>query len=407
MIGRSSLFAQVLKQISRRDFARAVRGHAAAKHAKGFASWDQFVAMLYAQLAGANSLREICGGLATALGKLIHLGMAKAPSRSTLSYANTHRSWRVFEDVFYSLLAKAQSVAAKQKRRFRFKNPLKSLDATVIELCAEVFDWARFRRTKGAIKLHLMLDHQGCLPCWALVTEGRTHEVNAAKTLRFAPGTIVAMDRGYTDYGLFGAWCETDVFFVTRQKRNAAYRVVYRRFRPYARNILADEVIELTGPKASRQCPYRLRRIVVWDAENEREIVLLTNHLEFGSTTIARIYKDRWQIELFFKALKQNLKIKTFVGTTENAVRIQIWTALIAMLLLRMQQLRSRIGWSLSNLAAMLRLNLMAHRKLDDWLDNPYGYSRVGPPDEPLPLFANILDSIRGGHEMKHDLSGG
>ena len=401
MVTNRSLFSQVLNQVNRRDFERAVHRHGAAKHAKGFASWDQFVAMLYAQLAGANSLREICGGLASAMGKVRHLGMAKAPSRSTLSYANTHRSWRVFEDVFHSLLSDAQAIASKHKRRFRFKNPLRSLDATVIELCAEVFDWARFRRTKGAIKLHLMLDHQGCLPCWALVTDGKTHEVNAARTLRFAPGTIVAMDRAYTDYGLFASWCDAGVFFVTRQKRNAAYRVVERQFRPYGRNILADDLIELTGPKASQQCPYRLRRVVVWDAQNEREIVLLTNHLEFGSTTIARIYKDRWQIELFFKALKQNLKIKTFVGTSENAVRIQIWTALIGMLLLKMGQLHSKIVWSLSNLAALLRLNIMAHRKLNDWLNDPYGYSRGDPPPAALPLFPNNLDSIGGGHEMR------
>jgi len=398
MIGRSSLFAQVLGQISRRDFARAVRRWGAEKGSKGFSCWDQFVAMLYAQLAGAHSLREICGGLASAVGKLIHLGLRKAPPRSTLSYANGHRPWQVFAEVFDSLLERGRALAAKQKRRFRFKNPLMSLDATVIELCAEVFDWARFRRTKGAVKLHLMLDHQGCLPCWALVTDGRTHEINAAKTLRFAPGTIVVMDRGYVDYGLFGSWCETGVFFVTRLKRNAAYRVVGRRFRPYGSNILADEIIAFTGPVTSKRCPYRLRRIVVWDAENEREIALLTNHLEFGSTTIARIYHDRWQIELFFKALKQNLKIKTFVGTSENAVRIQIWTALIAMLLLKIQQMKSKLGWSLSNLAAMLRLNVMTHHDLDAWLDDPYGYSRSDPPLDPLPLFANNLDSIRGGH---------
>ena len=245
-----------------------------------------------------------------------------------------------------------------------------------------------------------MLDHQGCLPCWALVTEGAVHEVRAARTLRFAPGTIVAMDRAYVDYALLGAWIEAGVFFVTRLKKNAAYRVVGRRFRPHGRNILADEVIEWTGPKASRHCPYRLRRIVVWDAANEREIVLLTNHLEFGSTTVARIYRDRWQIELFFKALKQNLKIKTFVGTSENAVRIQIWTALIAMLVLKLQQLESKLRWSLSTLAAMLRLNLMAHRDLREWLDDPYGYSRGDPPPDDLPLFPDNLDSIRGGHEI-------
>jgi hypothetical protein len=276
----------------------------------------------------------------------------------------------------------------------------------VIDLCAEVFDWARFRRTKGAVKLHLMLDHQGCLPCWALVTEGAVHEVNAARTLRFAPGTIVAVDRGYFDYALFGSWCAAGVFFVTRMKRNTLYRVVGRRVVPFARNILADEEIVLTG-QAARQIGHTLRRIVVWDEANQREIALLTNHLAFGSTTVAQLYKERWQIELFFKALKQNLKIKTFVGTSENAVRIQIWTALIAMLILKMQQLKSKLNWSLSNLAALLRLNLMTHRDLGAWIDDPYAYSRVGPPEPELPLFANILDSIRGGHDIETGLSGG
>jgi hypothetical protein len=404
MIGRMSLFAQVVGLISRRKFEAAVREHGAEKGAKGFACWDQFVAMLYAQMAGANSLREICGGLATALGKLSHLGMKQAPPRSTLSYANSQRSWKVFESVFYSLLEGAQELAAKQKRRFRFKNPLLSLDATVIELCAEVFDWAKFRRTKGAVKLHLMLDHQGCLPAWALVTEGKTHEIQAARTLRFAPGTIVVMDRGYFDYALFASWCAAGVFFVTRLKSNALYRVVGRRFVPFGRNIRSDEEIVLTG-KAAEGLSQRLRRIVVWDEENQQEIVLLTNHLEFGSTTVAAIYKDRWQIELFFKALKQHLKIKTFVGTSENAVRIQIWTALVAMLLLKMQQMKSRFGWSLSNLAALLRLNLMTHRHLQEWLDDPYRYSPAPLPEKPLPLFAHILDSISGGHETQPGLS--
>jgi hypothetical protein len=399
MISRSSLFAQVVSRISRRQFDAAVREHGAEKGAKGFSCWDQFVAMLYAQMAGAHSLREICGGLATALGKLSHLGMKQAPSRSTLSYANAHRSWKVFESVFYSLLGEAQGMAARRQRRFAFKNPLRSLDATVIELCVQVFDWARFRRTKGAVKLHLMLDHQGCLPCWSLVTEGKTHEIQAARTLRFAPGTIVVVDRGYFDYALFASWCAAGVFFVTRLKSNALYRVVGKRFLPLGRNILSDEEIILTG-KAAEGIEQTLRRIVVWDEANQQKIVLLTNHLDFGSTTVARLYKERWQIELFFKALKQHLKIKTFVGTSENAVRIQIWTALVAMLLLKMQQMRSRFGWSLSNLAALFRLNLLAHRKLEEWLDDPFAYSRVAPPQKPLPLFANILDSITGGHEI-------
>ena len=195
MIRVGSLFSQVLKLIDRNRFARAVRQHRAERGAKGFRCWDQSVATLFCHMAGANSLREICGGLATALGKLAHLGLKGAPARSTLSYANNHRPWQLFETVFLDLRVRCQDVAAVKGRRFRFKNPLRSLDSTTIDLCAEVFDWAKFRRTKGAVKLHLQLDHQGCLPCWALVTDGKTHDVKAAQGLSFAPGTIVAMDR--------------------------------------------------------------------------------------------------------------------------------------------------------------------------------------------------------------------
>jgi len=301
-IGNMSLFAQALSLVSKPMFNAAVDRHGAEKGAKGFKCWTQFVSMLFAQFANAASLREICGGLAVSLGKVSHLGLKKAPSRSSLSYANGHRSWRVFEDVFYSLYAQARHLAGAHKRRFQFKNPLMSVDATVIELCAEVFDWATYQRTKGAVKLHLALDHQECLPCWALVTEGREHEINAARGLRFEPGTIVAVDRGYFDFALFGAWCAAGVFFVTRLKRNISYRVIKKLPVPKGvANIVSDEIIELTGQK-SDHCPYRLRRVVVWDAENEREIELLTNHLEFAASTVSRIYKDRWQIENFFKA---------------------------------------------------------------------------------------------------------
>ena len=218
MIQVASLFAQMLSLVSRREFHKAVRRRKAEKAAKGFSCWDQFVAMLFCQFGGANSLREICGGLGTALGKLRHLGLDKAPARSTLSYANTHRPWELFEDVFHSLLDQARAVAARHKRKFRFKNPLRSIDASTIHLCREVFDWAKYGRTKGAIKLHLMLDHQGCLPGWACITEGKVHDVTPVKALRFAPGTIVAMDRGYNDYTLFGRWCDDGVYFGTVRK---------------------------------------------------------------------------------------------------------------------------------------------------------------------------------------------
>jgi hypothetical protein len=359
----------------------------AQRAAKGFTCWEQLVAMLFCQLAAAHSLREISGGLATALGKLVHLGLKEAPARSTLSYANAHRPWQLFEAVFYQVLHEAVATAALQKRRFRFKNPLRSLDASTLNLCLSVFDWARFRRTKGAIKLHLLLDHQGCLPCWALITDGKTHDVRAARLLDFAPGTIVVIDRGYVDYALFAQWTQAGVWFVTRAKDNMDYRVLQRRPVPERGNVLKDEEIVLTGFYARQKCPHRLRRIVVWDEQNEREIVFLTNHLDFAAGTIARIYKDRWQIELFFKAIKQNLKIKTFVGTSANAVQIQIWTALIAMLLLKILLLRSTFGWSLSNLAALLRLNLLTYRDLWRWLDAPFETPATGPPPQQLLLY--------------------
>lgn len=387
MVKVGSLFTQVLSLIHRSSFDRAVWQHRAERGAKGFSCWSQFVAMMFCQLAGANTLREICGGLATATGKLVHLGLKDAPARATLAYANEHRSYRVFEATFYHLLQEGQARAAVKRRKFRFKNPLTSLDSSTIELCLAMYDWAKFRRAKGAVKLHLQLDHQGYLPSWALITDGKTHDVKVAQMLTYAPGTIVAMDRGYVDYGLFGRWSREGVFFVTRAKSNMVYRVVARRPRPDRGNVLRDEEIELTGVKAKEECPGRLRRIVVFDEENQREIVLVTNHLEFAAGTIGRIYKDRWQIELFFKAIKQVLKIKTFVGTSENAVQIQIWTALICMLVLKILQLRSTFGWSVSNLAAMLRMNLLTYRDLWHWLDNPYDTPVVEPGWVQLALF--------------------
>lgn len=265
MITVASCFSQLLSLVDRGSFARAVRERGAERYAKGFSCWSQFVAMLFCQMAGANSLREICGGLSTAMGKLIHLGLGEAPPRSTLVYANKHRPWELFQDVFQNLLGRCQELAATKRRRFRFKNPLMSIDASVIELCLGMFDWARFRQTKGAIKLHLQLDHQGCLPCWAMVTDGKTHEVKAARTLRFQSGTIVAMDRGYIDFSLLWEWTSSGVFFVTRAKDNMAYRVVKRLALPSRGNVLEDKIIALTGVLTKRKYPQHLRRIVVWD----------------------------------------------------------------------------------------------------------------------------------------------
>ena len=382
----SSIFGQILRIFDKRDFVKAVRDTKAERATKGFNCWDQFVAMLFCQLGQAHSLREICGGLATCLGKLKHLGIDDAPKRSTLSYANEHRPWQLYQKMFFHLLDKCQSIARLQKRKFRFKNKLFCLDATVIELCLSLFDWATFRQTKGAVKLHLLLDHDGYLPVFAAVTSGDVHEIKIARELRFSKGSIVAIDMGYTDYALYSRWTDDGIFFVTRQKGNAAYRVVEERIIPKNRNILKDQVIELTGYYARKDCPHHLRRVEVSDDENGRTFVLLTNHLTFGATTVASIYKERWQIEIFFKAIKQNLKIKTFVGTSKNALLIQIWTALITILLLKFLRFRSTTNWSLSNLVAMLRYNLFTYRDLWLWLDNPFDVPALIPGNVQLTL---------------------
>jgi hypothetical protein len=369
-----SVFSQLLQLFPRLEFQRAVKEHRAERHARGFTCWGQFVAMLFCQLGRAKSLREICGGLACAEGKLSHLGIT-APARSTLAYANAHRPWRLYEAIFTQVLQRCQA-AARGRRPFRFKNRLLSLDASVIDLCASLFDWAKYKQTKGAVKLHLLLDHEGYLPSYAVITEGRCHEVRVARTWTFAPGTLLVFDRGYADYAWFADLTRQGVFFVTRLKDNVLYAVAGTRDVPARAHVLSDELIQVIGKRAAPRCPYLLRRVAVTVPETGETLVFLTNQLTFGATTIARVYQDRWQIELLFKALKQHLKVKTFVGTSANALHIQLWTALIALLVLKYLQLRSTFGWSLSNLVALLQFQLFTHRDLWVWLNDPF----TGPP---------------------------
>ena len=334
-------------------------------------------AMLFCQLGRAHSLRDVCGGLASVEGKLRHLGLADAPKKSTLAYANEHRPWELYRTVFQQLYEKCQSSVPPEgrKRKFRFRNPLVSLDASVIDLSLSLFDWAKFRRTKGAIKLHLLLDHDGYLPKFADITDGQTSDIEAARQMRFEPGTVLVMDRGYNDYEWFAGLSRQGVYFVTRLKRGAVFEVVEDRPVPENRNILRDQVVFFPN-HAEEKDEYFFRLVEAWDPEKEESIVFLTNHHTFGATTIAAIYKDRWSVELFFKALKQALKVKTFLGTSPNAVKTQLWTALIAMLLLKYLQLRATFGWSLSNLVALLRHQLFVYRDLWGWLNAPF----QGPP---------------------------
>ncbi len=388
MVKTASLFSQLLQQVPRDEFARLVTKPKGEYGAKGFTCWTQFVSMLFSQVARADSLREICNGLACCLGKLSHLGINRCPSKSNLSYANAHRPAEIFEDLFWSMSEsfRAQGRLGTRRHKFRFKNKLLSLDSTTISLCLTMFPWAEFRRAKGGVKAHVLLDHDDYMPTFVRISEAKLHDSKVLANIRLNADSILAIDRAYNDYKQFAQWTQDGVYFVTRMKDNALYEVIEERTVPQNRTITSDQIIVLTGVKAQEKCPHELRRVVVWDNENEREIILLTNHLKFGATTIADIYKERWQIELFFKALKQNLKIKSFVGTSENALRIQIWTALIAMLLLKWLHHLSRASWSFSNLASLLRLNLFTYRHLRDWLNAPYNTPPHIPPEEQLQL---------------------
>jgi len=367
----SSIFSQILQLIPRSLFENRVREHQAERHARGFRCWTQLIAMLFCQLGRAQSLREITGGLAACEGKLRHLGVNDPPKRATLSYANQHRPCELYESLFLDLVQRFEGEAAGRGHRFRFRHKLLSIDSTTIALSLSLFDWAHYKRGKGAIKLHLVLDHDGYLPQFAVISDGKQADIRAAKTMEFAPDTMLVFDRGYADYDWWDLLTSRKVWFVTRLKDNADYEALESLPVPSGGGVLKDEVIYLSKAAAEGK-EFVLRRIEVWVEEKQQILVFVTNHMKLAASTIAAVYQERWKIELFFKALKQSLKVKTFVGTSENAVRIQIWTALIAMLLVKYLRMRSAFGWSLSNLVALLRQQLFVYRDLMSWLNDPF-----------------------------------
>lgn len=387
MVQVASLFNQLLKHFPRTEFASVVSKHRAERGAKGFTCWTQFVAMLFCQLSRTDSLREICNGLSCCLGKLVHLGIERAPLRSTLSYANMHRPASLFEELFWTTLNRfrGQHLLSSRPARFRFKNKLLSLDSTTISLCLNLFPWASFKRTKGGVKAHVLLDHDDYMPRFVLITAAKATDVRTARAIPIPSKSIVVSDRAYMDFPRFAQWNRDGIYFVCRLPRYPLYTVISERSIPSRGNILSDQIVQFTG-RYSGQYPHPLRRITLRVDGDDQPLILVTNLMDFGSTTIARIYKERWQIEVFFKTLKQTLKIKTFVGTTENALRIQIWTALIAMLLLKWLHHLSKARWSLSNLASMLRLNLFTYRDLQAWLDQPFSTPPIPPEPDQLHL---------------------
>ncbi len=357
----NTVFSQLLKLIPRHEFETLANQHHTGRSFRTASRWSQFVTMAMAQLSGRSSLRDIVESISAQTHRLYHLGSAKL-SRSNLSRINDAKPYALYEALFGKLLNRCQGVVSGHN--FRFNHPLYSLDATTIDLCLSVFPWADFRTTKGAIKLHVGLNHAGYLPEFVTVTEGKKHDVTVGRTLDFPKGSIVAIDKGYNDYAWYNHLTDKGIFFVTRLKSNAKYRVVCRRPVLKDKGLICDQTIEFTGTQTAKKCPAQLRRIAYRDTETGKRYVFLTNNFKLAAKTIADIYKARWQVELFFKWIKQNLKIKSFVGTSKNAVMSQIWIALCIYLLLAFLKFQSKLQKSTQQILRLLQLNLFEKRDL-------------------------------------------
>lgn len=361
MSHNNTVFLQLLKLIPRHEFEALAKQHHSGRSFRTATRWSQFVTMSMAQLSGRNSLRDIVENMSAQTHRLYHLGIAKL-TRSNLSRINEAKPYALYEALFGKLLHRCQVLAPHHN--FRFKNPLYSLDASTVDLCLSMFPWADFRTTKGAIKLHVGLNHNGYLPEFVTVTEGKNHDVTVGRTLKFPKGSIVAVDKGYNDYSWYNQLTKKGIFFVTRLKSNAKHRVIRREPVIKSKGVTCDQVIEFTGAQTSKKCRVQLRRIGYKDAETGKHYVFLTNNFKLSAKTIADIYKARWQVELFFKWVKQNLKIKSFVGTSKNAVLTQIWIALCIYLLLAFIKFQSKLNKSMQQILRLLQLNLFEKRDM-------------------------------------------
>jgi Transposase DDE domain/Domain of unknown function (DUF4372) len=369
-----TLFSQIISKLDRRKFSALVEEKQSDKHNKGYNSWTHLVSMLFCQFAKSQSVRDISNGLRSATGNLNHLGIEKAPSKSTISYQNKHRPWPLFKDYYFSLLESLGQQARFKQVKFKIKSKIFLLDSTTISLCLSLFDWAKYKTAKGAVKMHTLLDYDGNLPAYVNITDGKTADNKGAYDVPLLKGSVIVADRFYNDFSLLNVWDSKGVYFVIRHKENLQYVVVKENELPKNRHahILKDEIIELKNTGSKTKYPKKLRRVAVWDDVNKQTIEIITNQMTWTASTIGELYKSRWQIEIFFREIKQLLHIKTFIGTTENAVMIQIWTALITILVLKALKAIAKFNWHLSNLVAFIRLNLFVKIALQDWLDKPF-----------------------------------
>jgi Transposase DDE domain/Domain of unknown function (DUF4372) len=383
MAHHNTAFAQLLKLVPRHRFEVLAERHHRGRRFRKTSRWSQFVALAFGQLAGRQSLRDVVANACAQARRWYHLG-ARPITRSTLARLNREQPCELYRELFGTLYEQCRKVAPRHG--FRFKQPLYSLDASLIELSLKVFPWADYNRTKGGMKLHLALDHSGYIPAFAVITEGRVHEAPVAGRCRFPRGSVLACDRGFTDYAWYKSLNEQGVFFVTRQRKNARYRVVARRTVAHRAGLSSDQTIRLTGTQLAKVEMPELRRIGYRDLETGQHYVFLTNAFHLSAKTIADIYKQRWQIELFFKWIKQNLKIKSFLGTSRNAVMTQIWIALCVSLMVAYLKFLSRCRHSAQQILRLLQLNLFVRRDLYRLLCEPPPPPDWAPPRPQLVL---------------------
>lgn len=338
--------------------------------------------MLFCQFAKCQSVRDISNGLRSATGNLNHLGIQKAPSKSSISYQNKHRTWELFKEYYFDLFNYLGQQANFKRVKFRIKAKILLLDSTTISLCLSLFDWAKYKTTKGAVKMHTLLDYDGNLPAYVNITDGKTADNKGAYDIPLIKQSVIVADRYYNDFSLLNIWDSNEIYFVIRHKENIQYEKIKENQLPENRHqhILIDELIALKNKSSKDKYPKKLRRVAIWNEENKQIIELITNHMSWSCNTISELYKSRWNIEIFFRDIKQLLHIKSFIGTSENAVMIQIWTALITILILKALKAMAKYNWYLSNLVAFIRLNLFVKIDLQRWLDKPFE-DDVGPPE--------------------------
>lgn len=362
-----TIFRQMLSLFSRLEFQNIVDRYQGDYRIRTLTCWDQFIFLLFGQFSKRDSLRDTIDTMNSQSKKLYHLGTTHV-FKSTLSDANNNRDYRIYQGLYFKILHRVQAIAPKYKLKLNRKFYI--LDSTTVDLCLKLFPWARFRKTKAAVKIHTLLDTDGSLPPFLEITDGKVHDSTVAKKADIPEGSYLAIDRAYHDFDQYKSYNDNNIRFVTRKKTNAKYRAIETLKVDESQGIISDEIVTFTGYQTYKKYPYPLRIIRFLDSETDKELEFLTNDLKQDALTITQIYKARWEIELFFKTIKQNLKIKRFIGTSPNAVWTQVWIALIAYLLISYLKFIHRAKISVQKLFHRIQINLFERKPITEIVFN-------------------------------------